>query len=176
MFKYLTIILSFLAFITYSSISFAQDTDNTNSSAIPTRVSADTMNYDSANSTVTFTGEVEIQRAEFMLWAENITVYLNSAEQSNDPMASLQSGEITRIIAQDDVRMKYGNNSGSCGRAIYEASDALLIMQENPVLKEGVNSLTGEEIRYYMQQNRSEVIGGNKRVEAIFSSQDGFEF
>ncbi len=178
--KMFALLLAFSFLLLASTHSVAQEKSNSLPPAtVPTKVMADGMTYDAAKSTVIFTGNVEIERADMMLWADVITVYLDTqgqATNSSDPMTSLQSGEVDRIVAINNVRMKYRTNTGHCGKAIYEAKKSLLIMQEDPVLKEGVNSIAGEEIRYYMAENRSEVIGGSKRVEAIFSGEQGVNF
>ena len=42
-------------------------------------------------------------------------------------------------------------------------------MEQNPMLQDGPNSLTGEVINFNVRDNRSEVIGGKgQRVKAIF--------
>lgn len=40
------------------------------------------------------------------------------------------------------------------------------------MLREGPNTIQGEVIKLYIEENRSEVIGGKKRVEAIFITPD----
>ncbi len=60
--------------------------------------------------------------------------------------------------------------SGSSDKATYTTGDGVLLMEGNPRLTDGENTITGETIRYYTQENRSEVIGGSKkRVEAVFT-------
>ncbi len=144
---------------------------------VPTKINADTMDYLSEENIIIFSGDVFVQRADFNLWADKITVYLKenenkkAEESAADPISSMQSGDIDTIIADDNVRMKYNTNTGKSGKAIYEAEKALLIMQQDPILYDNDNSITGEEIRYYLNESRSEVIGGTKRVEAFFSSE-----
>ncbi len=178
-FKYITsfIVLSFLfAFCSTAHKAYAEPKSIMPAGDVPTKINADNMDYNAEKNTIIFSGKVYVERAEFSLWADTITVYLQasdkkvSEEESMDPMASMQAGDIDKIIADDNVRMKYNSNTGKAGRAVYDAPKALLVMQENPVLMDGDNSITGEEIRYYLNENRSEVVGGNKRVEAFFSS------
>lgn len=149
-----------------------------NTQEVPTKINADKMNYDADKNLVIFTGNVIVERAEFKLWANTISIYLKSSgakststakNTSTDPMGGMKSGDIDKIIANNNVRMRYNSNTGTCGRAIYDVDKAILTMQQNPVLKEGSSSITGEEIRYYMNDNKSEIIGGKKRVEAFFN-------
>ncbi len=166
-----------LALCTQAHFAFAAPSGTMPTGDVPTKINADNMDYNSEKNTILFSGDVYVERADFSLWADYITVFLKDTndkteEESHDPMASMKSGDIDKIIADDNVRMKYQTNTGKAGKAIYEAKTATLIMQENPLLMDGDNSITGEEIRYYMNENRSEIIGGKKRVEAFFSTDD----
>ncbi len=180
------IILCVLVTLFLCSTTYAEQVDEMPLGNVPTKINADTMDYIADEDMIIFTGDVFIEREEFDLWADIVTIYLKSDEaelseeatQNNEenneasvPLSGLQDGDIDRIVAENNVRFQYNTNTGSAERAIYEADLALLTMQVNPILKDGDNTITGEEIRYYLNENRSEVIGGTSRVEAIFSSE-----
>ena len=66
--------------------------------------------------------------------------------------------------------MKSENRNGTCAKAIYTMDDGVLLMEGDPRLTDGENTVTGETIKYFTEENRSEVMGGSKkRVEAVFS-------
>lgn len=162
----------------FSFNAYAESKNTMPTGNVPTRINADNMDYNAEKNLVVFKGDVAVAREEFNLWSDVLFVYLkdNSAQEgektNDDPMSAMKSGEIEQIVAEKNVRMKYNTNTGTCGKAIYRTEEALLIMQQDPFLKDGDNSITGEEIRYFMNENRSEVIGGKKRVEAFFSSKN----
>lgn len=146
---------------------------------IPTKVTAEGMTYDAKKNAVVFEKEVHVEREGFQLWADRITLHLKpatakpGAEADADPMNAMQSGDVDRIVAEDNVRMKYNKQSGQADKATYFADKALLLMEGNPILREGENTLKGSSIRYYLNENRSEVQGGPKnRVEAVFTTGD----
>ncbi len=158
-----------------SSFAFAAPNNLISSSDMPTKINADTMNYNAEKNVVEFSGDVYVEREDFSLWSELLFVHLKKTNENDtnpDPMASMKSGDISTIVAEKNVRMKYGTNLGKARKVTFKADEEIIIMQGNPLLKDGDNSITGEEIRYYMKENRSEVIGGKKRVEAFFSSGD----
>ncbi len=170
-------ILLVLIMFLFSVPAHAEQKNTMPTGDAPTKINSDTMQYNAENNTVTFTGDVVVERAGFNLWAKEVVVYLKDTDaktdvetKENDPMGSMKSGDIDRIVAEKDVRMKYNTYTGKSSKAIYLADKALLTMYGNPILKDGDNSITGQEIRYYLNENRSEVIGGSKRVEAFFSS------
>ena len=91
-----------------------------------------------------------------------------------DPKTAAKVLEISdRIIAEKNVRFQNGTQTGSSQKATYFASRNLLVLEGNPILHDGDNSIRGNVIRYYVNENRSVVEGGPKqRVHAVFSSND----
>ncbi len=143
--------------------------------SVPVKITSDTMRYTQKADEVVFAGNVHVIREDVNLWSETLTVLLDkpkNADQSKDPVAG-QQGSIKRIIAMGNVRMKADKNrTGTCGKATYEAALEVLTLEDNPILMEGPNTIQGEVIKLYIKENRSEVLGGKKRVEAIFMTQD----
>ena len=84
--------------------------------------------------------------------------------------AGMAAGDVVKIVADRNGRMKSENRSGTCAKATYTMDNGVLLMEGDPRLTDGENTVTGETIRYYTEENRSEVLGGSKkRVEAVFS-------
>lgn len=143
---------------------------------LPIHITSDTMTYDTNQNVVVFTGNVEVERENFRLWSAVLTLYLKSAEQtaSDAPAGDgppLETGDLDHIVAEKNVRFRYNAQTGTAQKATYTVDNALLVLEGDPVIRDGENSVTGERIRYYMNENRSEVDGGpKKRVQAVFSS------
>ena len=77
-------------------------------------------------------------------------------------------------MAEGNVRLVSGKNEGACGQLIYYVADGILRMEGNPILREGQNTVRGDIIKFYIRENRSEVLSGTqRRVEAIFFSPKG---
>ena len=152
---------------------------------VPTAVKSDRMQYDAKGQVVIFEGDVYVQRPDFEMWAEKITLYLRKkaakpgkavAGQGADAPApagpgAMDAGEIDRMVAERKVRMKRDNRTGECEKATYTVDNAVLVMEGNPVLHEGENNIKGDVITFYTRENRSEVRGtSTKRVQAVFTS------
>lgn len=155
---------------------------------VPTAVKSDRMQYDAKGQVVIFEGDVYVQRPDFEMWAEKITLHLRKkaakpgtagAGQGADASApsgpagpgGMDAGEIDRMVAERNVRMKRENRTGECEKATYTVDNAVLVMEGNPVLHEGENSIKGDVITFYTRENRSEVRGtSTKRVQAVFTS------
>lgn len=148
---------------------------------LPIHITSDTMTYDTNKNVVVFQGNVEVERENFRLWSAILTLYLKSADTPADKARSgdaaaqgssaLESGDLDHIVAEKNVRFRYNTQTGTAQKATYTVDNALLVLEGDPVIRDGENSVTGERIRYYMDENRSEVDGGpKKRVQAVFSS------
>lgn len=170
----------------------AQATSGKGGGNIPTDISATSMRYDDANQTVVFEGAVHVKRPDFELWAEKITLYFQkkgkaqkSAEDGQDENDSaahatpggqgmgmqMQAGAIDRIVAENSVRIVKEDKVGTANKGTYAVKTGTLTMEGNPVIQDGKkNSIRGQVIKFYINENRSEVLGG---VKATFSSEPG---
>ena len=161
--------LALIILLAFSSAALAAQ-------AVPVKITSDNMQYTQKADQVVFSGSVHVIRQDIELWSDTLTVLLEKKEgSSNSTQGALDGqGAIKWIIAQGNVRIKADKGrSGTCGKATYEAAKDLLTLEDNPVLMEGRNKIQGEIIKLYVNENRSEVIGGKKRVEAIFITPAG---
>ncbi|MFI3272042.1 MAG: LptA/OstA family protein [Pseudomonadota bacterium] len=148
-----------------------------NAETVPTEVTSERMQYDAAKQHVVFKGNVHVVRPDFQIWSDTLTLYFEDKENakkdtSGSPMP-MQSGEVSRIVAKDNVRMDYDGKKGTCDIATYTTADGLLVMDGNPVLSDGDNVIKGSKILFYSEENRSEVVGGSQPVKAVFATPAG---
>lgn len=145
---------------------------------VETRITAQQLTYLADKQRVMFEKNVHVQRPDFELWADKLTVYMKPPQKKTQKQKNastglpegMATGDVDRIVAERNVRMEREGRSGICDKATYTMDNGVLLMEGNPRLTDGDNTVTGEVIRYYTNENRSEVLGGaKKRVEAIFS-------
>lgn len=171
--RYLVVFFIFFVyfFLGKVDISIAQQ-------SVATEITAEKMTARQADTRVTFHGNVYVDRPDIKIWADSLTVYFQesgkknaAAQQTSLPVAS-ESREIERIVAAGSVRLRHKVYTGTCGLATYTASAAILIMQQDPVLSDGENSITGKEIRLYLDESRTEVVSDSDNpVSATFFTQ-----
>jgi lipopolysaccharide export system protein LptA len=134
----------------------------------PVRITADKLTYDDKHRTVSFTGNVEAVHEELNLWANELTAFFDKTGKPGE--------EIDRIVASGGVRMQRGSTEGTSDSVTYMVKENLLLMEGNPVIRDGKNKVTGKIIKFYVKENRSEVVGGGgKRVEAILFAPETLE-
>lgn len=136
----------------------------------PTEITSERVEYVHEGSRVVFEGKVHVSRPDFQIWADTITVHFtpgaaDAAARGND--ASTES--IEKIEAAGNVTIKRGSRVGRCARAVYLVKQGLIRLEGNPTIEDGENVVQGEIIKFYLKDNRSEIIGGDdQRVRAIF--------
>ena len=146
---------------------------------VETRIVADKMTYQSEKNQVVFETKVHVNRPDFELWSDKLTVFLKPAQgkaageekKAGSLPEGMAAGDVDRLVAQGQVRMVSDGREGTSSKATYTVDDGVLTMEGDPRVKDGDNIITGEIIRYFTKENRSEVVGGaKKRVEAVFST------
>lgn len=145
----------------------------------PVRITSDKMVYNQAENSVVFMGNVHGTHTDMALWAERITAYFSDKKKSKDQKPQDKGpgdfgDTIERIVAEGNVRLVANKNEGACAKLTYQVSEGVIRMDGNPILREGQNTVRGDSIRFFIRENRSEVLSGDKRrVEAIFYTPKG---
>lgn len=159
-----------------TTFAFAQK-GNLANREVPTDVTAMRMSYDAGKQQVIFEGGVKVVRPDFEMDADRLIIYLKSGPKAaettekEDPLAGMSGGDIDKLVALGNVKMRKDGRTGDCGKATYHLDRELLVMEQNPVLRDGENSIRGQVINFYVGENRSEVLGGKgEPVRATFKS------
>lgn len=135
-----------------------------------TVITADRMEYLHDQRTVRFSGNVRVERPDFDLESQRLTVvFVEGAGMSGVQSDTGQAEKIERIIAEGDVSFDHQGRVGRCQRAVYMVQEETLRMEGNPRIEDGRNMISGEVITFSLKDNRSEILGGeSSRVEAVF--------
>lgn len=145
---------------------------------VETRITSDQLTYVAEKQRIVFEKNVHVERPDFKLWADRLTVLLKPPKEGQAKTDTakgglpegMAAGDVDKIIAERNVRMESQGRTGTSDKATYTMDNGVLLMEGNPRLTDGDNTVTGETIRYFTEENRSEVKGGSKkRVEAVFS-------
>jgi lipopolysaccharide export system protein LptA len=145
----------------------------------PTKIESDSMRYDQSVGAVVFEGKVQVDRPDFQLWANQLTVHFAPQAKGQGKAAAgaslpAEAGKIEKIVAKGAVRIEREGKVGTCDTATYLVQEGLFSMEGSPVLKDGANTVSGKVVKLYFKDNRSEVLGGEgQRVQATFSTPKG---
>ncbi len=133
------------------------------------RITSDSLTYSQDKRSVAFTGNVHVARQDFELWAKRLIVFLRP-DQKVTGAATARAME--KIIAEGGVRLQSGERVATAEKVVYSAANETLRLTGSPFLREGKNELRGEVVVLRLKENTSEVLGGKKRVEAVFFPEE----
>lgn len=142
-----------------------------------TRIVSEKMTYDSNKNQVVFEGKVHVVRPTMEIWSELLTVVLDDSGKKNDAVGpsalGIGGGKVERILAEKSVRIKQESKVGTCGKATYFVNENRIVMEQNPVIVDGDNRISGKVITYDTATGRSVVVGdADRKVEVLFTTDD----
>ena len=132
----------------------------------PIDITADKLDFNQKKRVAIFSGNVVARQAETTLEADTLrVVFTSGAEQ-----------DLKEIIATGKkVTVKLQGKKAVCRKMHYYAVARKIVLTGNPSLDDGKNVISGEEITFFLDDERSVVKSGQKqRVKTtIFPGQRG---
>lgn len=105
----------------------------------------------------TFTGDVVAVQGEMTLYADKLIIYLLAAED-----------QVDRLEATGNVRFVQLDRLATADRAVFYQQQEVLVLTGNAVVTQGKNTVSGDEITLFIQENRTQVKGSKtNRVKAV---------
>jgi lipopolysaccharide export system protein LptA len=140
----------------------------------PITVTARTLEFDYKQNVVVYRGEVEAVQGDVRLESDELTIRLVTADGER-PAGEETAGTATlggrvqlrEIVASGRVRIEQGERWATGGRAVFDQERRVLVLSEDPILHDGPNQIAGDRVVVYLDENRSVVEGGEKRVKAV---------
>jgi lipopolysaccharide export system protein LptA len=139
----------------------------------PIVVTSDRLEYDYRGNVVVYRGAVQATQGRLKITSDTLTVTF--AERDGDaagkPAGGLALGgsaaRLREIVAAGTVRIEDGTRWATGGRAVFDQATRTLVLSESPVLHDGANEVLGDRVIVYLDEDRSVVEGGRKRVKAV---------
>jgi lipopolysaccharide export system protein LptA len=129
----------------------------------PIRVSAKTLEWDHKAHRATFHGEVVARQKDLEIYSDDLMVFFN--ETDND---------VTRLVAKGNVRIIQLDRRATCEEAVYDRSQNRLVLEGDPVIRQGQNEVRGRRVIFYVEERRSVVEGGEGgRVKVTLVPEKG---
>jgi lipopolysaccharide export system protein LptA len=138
----------------------------------PITINSDALEYDYKGNVVVYRGDVQATQGPVKLRSDVLTV---TFEQAGDRPAAETAGvpasngtrRLRQIVATGKVRIDHGTRWATGGRAIFDQAARTVVLTEEPVLHDGANEVVGDRVVVYLDEDRSVVEGGRKRVKAV---------
>jgi lipopolysaccharide export system protein LptA len=132
------------------------DSANEKEATDSTNITADRMDAVKRDKLVKFQGNVIVTQKDFTMYSDELFVYY-SGEQ-----------DIKEIVAVGNVKIIQPNRTAKSGRAVYKRPEKTLILTDNPIVQQGMDTISGVRIIFYLDQGKSVVEGSEEqRVNAV---------
>lgn len=132
----------------------------------PVDIVADRLDFDQKARIAEFSGQVVARQDETRLDCDQLKIVFAGEDQ-----------QVKEIIATGKkVEIQLQGKKAVCRKMHYFAADRRILLSGNPSLDDGRNVITGEEIEFFPDEERSVVKSGSKkRVKTtIFPGRRGF--
>jgi lipopolysaccharide export system protein LptA len=155
------------------------DTEALGNRKDPITVTSDRLEYDYKANVVVYKGEVVATQGQVRLRSDTLTVAFDAdGAQPAAKTQALEAGQGTHrlrdIVAVGGVRIDSGTRWATGGRAVFDQRKRTVVLTEDPVLHDGSNEVAGDRVVVYLDEDRSVVEGGRKRVKAVlYPGKDG---
>ncbi len=126
----------------------------------PIEVSADRLSADNVRDSVTFEGNVVARQGD-------VTMHANRLFAEYDR----RTNSIERIEAEGNVRFVQEDREARSPRATFFNLEQRVVLSGGATLRQGANTLQGDAITIFLQDNRAVVTGseGGGRVRAVIN-------
>jgi lipopolysaccharide export system protein LptA len=118
-------------------------------SSLPITIKSDRLTADNKGKTAVFTGKVVAKQGDVTIFADKITINYGD-----------QKGEVEKVEADGNVRIIQDNSIGVASHAVFDSRAGRMTLTGNPRVTQGKDTLTGEIITYFVDEDRSVVTGG----------------
>jgi len=123
----------------------------------PIQIKSSDLATDTANRTATFTGKVSARQGDVTIYSDRLVIFYSEKEK-----------DVDKVEAFGNVRIVQGDRTALAGHAVYENKAGKIILYDNPSVYQGENVVTGKEITYYLDTQRSQVTSApGEPVKAI---------
>lgn len=132
-------------------------------SSKPITIKSDQLQADNKGKQAIFIGKVVARQDDVTIYADRLEIFYGESSE-----------EVDKIVAIGNVRILQTNRVGTGGHAVYESKLGKITLTVNPRVTQDKDTITGKVITYYVDEDRSEVQGGeNARVEAVIHPKSG---
>lgn len=126
-----------------------------------------TLELNDAAKVVTFTGNVEAKKGDFLITCQKMQVFYKKMPRRKS--SEKAEGGIDKILAIGGVKIERKQGGiAMAEKAVYYQADDKAVLTGSPVVKQGKDFVEGDRITIFLSENRSVVeSNASKKVRAI---------
>jgi len=130
----------------------------------PISVEADHMTLLEKANSILFTGAVDARQDDVRIRTDKMTVYYTPEEKGKTAVSAGGGGKrkVEKMVCVGNVEITRGDWLGTSKEMTYLAKERQVHLVGNAKAWQGQNMVSGDQIIYYIDEQRSEVVGGGK--------------
>lgn len=147
----------------------------------PIHIEANKMTSTEKSNSVVFSGDVDAKQGDVRIRSDEMTVFYHDMESDPKgkdkkkaaPAADKKTTQqVEKLICVGNVEVTRGEWLGTGKKMVYLSKERQVILTDNAKAWQGQNMVSGDKIIYYLDEGRSEVIGGSKASTAGSGDSD----
>ena len=139
-------------------------------SEAPINIEADHMTSTEETSSVLFTGNVDARQGDVRIRSDEMTVYYTKKGEKKGNEDTKSTQQVEKLICVGNVEVTRQEWLGTGKKMIYLSEERQVILIDNAKAWQGQNVVSGSKIIYYLDEGRSEVIGGRTSTTIVDSA------
>lgn len=153
-YHYARIVLGIMCVLITALTVYAAPAARKATSGQPITIKSNELSADNKGKVAVFSGKVVAKQGDVTIFCDRMTVHYGAVQ-----------GEVDKIEADGNVRIVQENRTGVASHALYDSKEGKVVLTGGtPKVMQGADTVSGEIITYYIDDERSSVSGG--RVEA----------
>jgi lipopolysaccharide export system protein LptA len=137
----------------------------------PIQIEANHMLSVEKTNNVQFSGDVDAKQGDVRIRCDEMTVYYTQVEKLTGKSEN-KSQQVEKLFCDGNVEVTKGEWLGSSQKMLYIKKVRQVILTGKAKAWQGQNVVNGEKIIYYLDEGRSEVVGGRPDATAGKASAD----
>lgn len=127
----------------------------------PIYITSDSMISNNKEKVIIFKGNVVVKKGDITIHSDALNVY--HSEGGDKKISAVGSSNISKVIAIGNVKIDQGDRHAEGQRAEYLNGEQKIVLTGNPVAWEKGNKVSGAEMIFYLEEDKSVVKGSKKR-------------
>jgi lipopolysaccharide export system protein LptA len=164
------ILIPFFVFFAFSPAFAANDFIKSNSDE-PMEITSNRMEAFNEKKMVIFSGNAKVIQGNSVLKSDKIILYYKKDPEKKDKVGTIETdatGELDRVEAKGNVSLIQGERTALGEEAVFVRESNKVILTGNAVLKEGKNTIRGDRVIVFLNEDRGVVESDSqKQVKAI---------
>ncbi len=115
----------------------------------PIDITSDRVETYSKENLIIFKGNVTARQKDIVIYSDSLEAMVFEGGKG-----------VERVVAGGNVKIQQGIRVANCQKAVFYNIDQKMVLTGDPKVWEGENMVSGDEIVFYIEQNRIEVKGG----------------